>query len=129
MKIKFLARFDDDVVRKTFTYLSIAILLILISFFIGFNKNNSIAPFLFLFAEILFFYSVLRLWEKTAYYLAEVAISIILFLLFCFVGIDFLVKAYPQGHNAEDMAWLFGSIWVAGFIAGIIGAIRFRGYH
>jgi hypothetical protein len=129
MKSKFLSQFDSDILRKTLIYLTIAILLIVASFFIGFNKKDSIAPFPFFFGEILFFYAVLRLWEKTAYYLMEVAISIIIFLLFCFVGIDFLVKTFTQGHNAEDFAWLFGSIWVAGFIAGIIGAIRFRGYH
>ena len=128
MKNNFLSRFESENLKKTMIYLVIAILLIVLPFFIGFLNDNSFALIMFFIGEIAFFYSALRLWENSMYYLVLVVISIIVFLLLSFVGLDILVKLYNHGHEAEGIAWLIGGTCAAGFIAGIIGAFRFREY-
>ena len=129
MKNKLLSRFDSENLTKTMVYLVIAILLIAIPFFTGFVKGNSLARIILFIGEIIFFYSALRYWENPIYYLVLVVISIILFLLLCFVGVNILVKMYSHGHEAEDIAWTIGGGCVAGFIAGISGVFRFRKYE
>jgi hypothetical protein len=126
MENKFLSWFDSDNLRKTMLYLAIAILLIIASLFCGFTKGNSFAVILFFIGCVLFFYGALHPWGKPFYYLVLVVISIIIFLLLCFVGVDLLVKMYNHGKEAEDIAWLIGGVCIAAFIAGIIGAFRFR---
>jgi len=122
----FFSRFESESVRKTLVYLGVAIFLIVIPLFIGFLKGNSLAVVTFFIGEIILLYAALRIWKNPIYYLVLAAISVILFLLLCFVLLDILVKMYQQGHEAEDIAWFIGGTCVAGFIAGIIGAIRFR---
>jgi len=77
---------------------------------------------------ILFFYALLHSWLKASYYAINIAIFVVLLILFLNTGVNFLVKMGNAGklpdHGAEDLAWAIGSIPVAGIIAGIIGIIR-----
>ena len=127
MKHQFLSRFESDNLKKTLTYLIIAVLLITASLLIGLaKKDNSFAVILLFIGCVVFFYAALHPWEKVIYYLILVGISIVLIILLFKVGVGLLVKMNLPGHGAEDIAWLIGGICVAAFIAGIIGALRFR---
>ena len=133
MKNKLLSRFDSDNLRKTLIYLVIAVLLITASIFIGIAKQgNSFAAILFFIGCIMFFYAALHPWEKAIYYFILLVISVILLILLFEVGIGILVKIESKLHIpnrwAEGMAWTIGGVCVAGFIAGIIGAFRFRSW-
>jgi hypothetical protein len=132
MTIKFLSRFDSDNLRKTMVYLGISILLIIASLFFGITKGNSFAVILVFIGCVMFFYGVLHPCGKPLYYLILVLISIIILILLFKVGIGILVKIESTyqipGRWAENMGWTIGEVCVAAFIAGIIGALRFRKY-
>lgn len=124
---KFLSRFDADNLGKTVIYVVIAILLIIASLFIRLTNVKSLTGIIFFIGFVMFFYSSLRLWEKPKYYLVLAVISLILILLLLFVGIPILMKMHLH-RKVEDIAAPIGGVCISGFIAGIIGALRFRKY-
>lgn len=127
MMNKFLSRFDADNLGKTVIYVVIAILLIIASLFIRLTNVKSLTGIIFFIGFVMFFYSSLRLWEKPKYYLVLAVISLILILLLLFVGIPILMKMHLH-RKVEDIAAPIGGVCISGFIAGIIGALRFRKY-
>ena len=132
MKNHFLSRFDADNLRKTGIYFIIAVSLIAISLIVGIS-DNFLTIAMLLSGIVLFLYAVLHPWEKAIYYFILLVISVILLILLFKVGIGILVKIESKlqipNRWAESMAWNIGGVCFAGFIAGIIGALRFRKYE
>jgi hypothetical protein len=64
---------------------------------------------------VLFFFAVLHLWEKSAYYAILAAVCLVIIIL------DF---KWP--FISEGIAMTAGLVCFAGIIAGIIGIFRFR---
>ena len=68
--------------------------------------------------------------EESRYYAVMSVFLVILFILLLWLGTDILVKMEAAGklpvHGAEAVAMLSGFIFIAGFIAGIIGILRFK---
>jgi hypothetical protein len=127
MKNHSISRFDACNVRKTLTYIVIAVSLITISLLVGIGDN--LPMILMLFGRIvLFFYAALHPWEKASYYAILGGICLILVIFEWVVGISILVKMQLKGKLAEGIAMSVGFIFIAGIIAGIIGIFRFRKY-
>ena len=128
MKNHFLSRFDAENLWETMIYLIIAGLIIIISLLIGLDKS----VFMFWIGSGIFFFAALHPWERSLYYLILVVISLILLILLFKVGIGILVKIESKyqipGRWAENMGWNIGGSFLAGIIAGIIGAFRFKKY-
>ena len=110
-------------------YLIIAVLIIIISLFIGLDKS----VFMFWIGSGIFLFAALHPWERSLFYLILVVISVILLILLFKVGIGILVKIESKyqipGRWAETMGWTIGGSCLAGIFAGIIGAFRFRKYN
>ncbi len=94
-----------------------------------YSKGNSLFGLLFFAGFILFFYSLLHPWQRVMYYAISIVIYILTLVILLNSDIDITKLEFVQnlpGRKAEDVAWAFGSIFVAGVIAGIIGIIRVR---
>jgi hypothetical protein len=122
MKNKFLSRFDADNLRKAVIYFVIAVSLIIISLFLGIEKDMGLGIFMFLFGIAFFFYALLRPWGNAKYYGIMCIIIILITLLS--VGIGILTKW--QLNLGKDFGEYMGFIVPIGIIVGIIGIFRFR---
>jgi hypothetical protein len=126
MKGKLLSRFDSENLRKAMIYLAISILMIIASLFIGLAKDSSFAAILFFTGCALFFYGALRPWGRPVYYLVLDVVSVVVFLILVFTGIDYLVKYYNHGHEAEDVSMTLAGVCIAAFFARILARSVFE---
>lgn len=124
MKNKFLSRFDPDNLRKAVIYFVIAVSLIIISLFLGIEKDAGLGIFMFLFGIAFFFYALLRPWGNAKYYGIMCIIIILITLLI--VGIGILTKWQLFNNLGKDFGESMGFIVPIGVIVGIIGIFRFR---
>jgi hypothetical protein len=111
---------DSDNLGKTTIYLFLAIFFISISLVTG-----PVNIFLFTVGSTFLLYAFLRPWGKVSYFFVLFVVSIILLLLLVFVGINILIKMH-NGKMAEDIGCTIGGFCIGGFIAGIIGMLRYR---
>ena len=125
MKGRLISLLTDYGLRRTTILLVVAFILIIISLFGGGVGGKTMVELLFYIGLALLFYALLHPWDEMShtYYVILMAVSLILFVLLFIVGIDILVKIFNHGHSAEDVAWSFGFICIAGFFAGLIGLV------
>jgi len=115
----------------TFSIIIIAVLLVVISLFFGGAGGLVLAELLFYIGLIMLFFALLNPWGSWTrkYYAILIGISVLLFFLLIKAGIGALVKIQSKfqipGHWAEDMAWSLGFVFIAGFLAGLIGFFIF----
>ena len=120
-----IVKLKEGRVRQTILFLAVGIALVLISLLVGkvYSTPNVLAFFI---GTGVFFYGIPRYWERALFYAIMIAVFIILIIVEFKVGIGLLVKLFPGGHAAEDMAWSVGETCLAGILAGIIGIIIYR---
>lgn len=111
--------------KKTITLLAASLIIIVISFFGGGAGGRTGILLLFYSGIALLFYALLHPWEEKnrSFYLILMGTFFVLFVLLWIVGIDVLVKIFPHGERAADIAWSAGLIFIAGFLAGLVGLI------
>jgi hypothetical protein len=124
MKNHFLSRFDRDNLRKAVIYFVIAVSLIIISLFLGIEKDTGLGIFMFLFGIAFFFYALLRPWGNAKYY--GIMCIIIIFITLLIVGIGILTKIQLNNNLGKEIGEYMGFIVPIGVIVGIIGIFRFR---
>ena len=122
MKNHFLSRFDADNLRKAGIYFAIAVSLIIISLFLGIEKDTGLGIFMFLFGVAFFFYALLRPWGKAKYY----GIMCIIIILITLLIIGILTKIQLNNNLGKEIGEYMGFIVPIGVIVGIIGMFRFR---
>ena len=129
MKNHFLSHFDSHILWETVKLFVIAVSCITISLVVGTTDNIPMILLLFI-GIVLIFYALLYPWGKVEYYAVMSVLLVILFIFLLWLGTDILVKMEAAGishvHGAEAVAMLSGFVFFAGFIAGIIGILRFK---
>jgi hypothetical protein len=128
MKTKFFSSPDAERLKKAKILLLIAIVVIVLSISgLIFLNGYSVFAFTNFAGFVLFFYALLHPWSKASYYALTIPVFLALLLL-CIINPSFFLNMVDvgtlPGHGAEDLAWVIGGIFFAGFIAGIFGMIR-----
>ena len=129
MKSHFLSKFEPYILWETLKLFVIGVACITVALIVGLTDNIPMI-LLELAGIVVILYAVLYPWGKVRYYAMMTVLSAILFLLLIFFGIDILVKMEAAGqlpdHGAEAVGMISGFVFFAGFIAGIIGMLRFK---
>lgn len=128
MKGKFISRFMDNPNRNAIILLVLAVILLVSSIFLKGPEAASMKRLLWFGGLISLFFALLNTWGdmRRIYYVMLMVISVLLFVLLLFVGIDILIKMQLPGHGAEDMAWFLGSFCIIGFLAGVFGLLLYQ---
>ena len=131
MKNKFFSAIKSNPNWLAISLIIIASLLIAVSLFFGGVGGLVLSESLYYLGLMLLFIGLLNPWGKwnRKYYAILFGISALLLVLLYKVGIGALVKIQSKfqisGHWAEDMVGSFGFMFIAGFLAGLIGFFIF----
>ena len=131
MKNKFFSAIKSNPNWLAISLIIIASLLIAVSLFFGGAGGLVLSESLYYLGLMLLFIALLNPWGKwnRKYYAILFGISALLLVLLYKVGIGALVKIQSKfqisGHWAEDMVGSFGFMFIAGFLAGLIGFFIF----